>query len=413
MSGKAVAGLLGLVCMSLAARSLGSVGYGVLILLNGFAMTVGGIVNFPGWHAVVRYGSMALQEGDHPRLGRILRRTALIEVAAGVLALVAAWVLAPIVGPRLGWNAEAQAFAVWYAFAVFATVRSTPAGLMQLLGRFDLLALHTSVGPVVKLVGALLSLAMGWGLKGFLVTWLASAIADGVAMWVLGFIVARRRLPAGWWRRTEPVRGENPGMARFMWATNADVTFSELAGRLAPLTVGWVLGPGAAGLYAIAQRISVVFSQPALSLGQAAYAEFARDLASGRPPRALRVPLARTAAWSIAAALPLLAVAAAFGRQIATLVGGHDFSGAAAVLLWIVCARIILLPGPTISSALIALGRPGRSVQANLIGNLGPYLLLPVMLWRFGLVGAGGQLVIQAVTTMALLTIFFLRRTES
>ena len=79
LSGKAASAVLGLGYMVVATRALGPTDYGVLVLVHAFAMTVGGIIEFPGWHAIVRYGAQALADDDHPRLLRLLRFVAIVE----------------------------------------------------------------------------------------------------------------------------------------------------------------------------------------------------------------------------------------------------------------------------------------------------------------------------------------------
>lgn len=54
LGGKAAAGLISLIYIAIAARVLGPADYGVLVLINYYAMLVGGLVAFPGWHAIVR-----------------------------------------------------------------------------------------------------------------------------------------------------------------------------------------------------------------------------------------------------------------------------------------------------------------------------------------------------------------------
>ncbi|HEX7944717.1 MAG TPA: oligosaccharide flippase family protein, partial [Phenylobacterium sp.] len=318
LGGKAGAGLLSLGYLAVAARALGPTDYGVLVLVHAYAMTVGGIVEFPGWHAVVRYGAQARAAGDRPRLTRLLAFAGLVEGAGGLLAVVVAAVLAPIVGPALGWSPTAIAFALPYSLAVLASIRATPAGYLQLTGRFDLLGAHNLVAPAVRLVGSLIAIAAHAGLKGFLIAWLAAALAEWAAMWGLGAWVAwgqhaRSDLRGGLGR----VPRENPGLWRFMLAANADVTVSELSGRLSPLAVGWILGPAAAGLYAVAQRATAVLAQPAQILGQAAYAELANLAAAGdRGPR-IRAAVVRAVGVALLAAAPVCLLIALFGRPLA------------------------------------------------------------------------------------------------
>ena len=413
IGGKAAAGLLSLAYMVIAARVLEPANYGVLVLVHGFAMTIGGIVEFPGWHAVVRYGAQAAGTGDDARLVRLLRLTALVEGAGGLLAVLTAAVLAPIVGPRLGWSPTAMAFAVPYSFAVLASIRSTPAGYLQLVGRFDLLGAHNVVAPIVRLGGAAVVALGGGGLRGFLIAWLIAALAEWAAMWIMGAVVAQRRL-AGHRLLGRP-RGavaENPGIWRFMLGANADITFGDLAGRIAPLAVGWVLGPAAAGLYAVAQRATVVIAQPAQILGQAAYAELARLVAAGGHGAPVRRALQRCTGIALGSALPVMAILLLFGRPIATLMGGPAFAEAANVMGWLTVSRVALLIAPPCSAALVALGRPMLSVVANMASGIGLLPLLPLLMLHFGLAGAGVQALAQAILTSGLLIWFVWRESN-
>jgi O-antigen/teichoic acid export membrane protein len=415
LSGKAAAGLIGLAYMVVAARALGPTDYGVLVLVHTFATTVGGIVEFPGWHAIVRFGSLSQAAGDGHRTMRLLRFVGLVELTAGTLAVATATVLGPILGPRLGWTSVAIAFAVPYAFAVLGSVRSTAAGYLQLAGRFDLLGYHNMVAPGVRLIGAGVVWLLHAGLLGFLIAWLVAALAEWASLWTMALVVARRRLsdvpllgPVG------GVTRDNPGLWRFMVAANADVTLAELAPRIAPLVIGWMLGPEAVGLYAIAQRATVVIAQPAQILGQAAYAELARLVAGGDTGQRLRRAVIHCTGIAVAAALPVIAILALFGRQAAVLIGGPAYVDAGGVMLWLTVARAALLAGPPASAALIALGRPALSVAVNLVANLGLLPLLPPFLRYFGLAGAGWQAMLQSIVgSAALLMLIFTQTSDT
>lgn len=403
LSGKAAAGVLSLAYMAVATRALGPSDYGVLILVHTYVMTVGGVIEFPGWHALVRYGAQAVANDDRPRLGRLILFAGAVELAAGALAVAVAAILAPIVGPRLGWSPAAVAFALPYSLAVLASIRSTPAGYLQLIGRFDLLGWHNVVAPLVRLAGAVAVMATHAGLKGFLVAWLIAALAEWAAMWALGAYAARGRL-----RRADfqgglgGVTRENDGLWRFMIGANADVTVTELAARIPPLALGWMVGADAAGLYALAQRITAVLSQPAQIFGQAAYVELARLAVQGDRAK-VRSTLQRAILVAFAAAAPICLGVALFGRRIADIVAGPGFERAAGLMVWLALARTLMLAAPPSSAALTALGRPGLSVTANLIGGVGLLLLLPPMLSWLGLAGAGAHAMLQAVVTVALL----------
>lgn len=414
LGGKVAAGLISLIYIVIAARVLGPAEYGVLVLINYYAMLFGGLIAFPGWHAIVRYGVRALAAGDEAKLIRLLRFVGAIEIAGGITAVCVAAALAPILGPRLGWNTEAQMLAIPYSLAVLATVRATPGGYLQILRRFDILGAHSIVTPIMRLIGTLIVVAFGWGLSGFIIAWLIAALAEGISLWLAGIYFARRHLVGQpLFGNVADVRQEHPGLMRFMVTANADIMLGDLVTRVTPLVMGWVLGPVAAGLYSIAHRTTVVIAQPAQILGQAAYAELARLVAGGGSGRDIRHALMRCVGISLLAALPIVIIVAFFSKQITILLAGPAFAGAAAVMIWLAVARVIAMTGPPTSAALIALGRPGLSVTSNIITSIGILPLLPILTAYWGLQGAGMHAVVQASVASALLGIFLWRSTNA
>ena len=403
LSGKAGAGLLSLAYLAIVARTLGASDYGILILIHAYVTLVGGIVAFSGWHGLVRFGSIALEEGNHERLLKVGRFLTLVEVSFGIVAIFAAIMLVPVVGPHMDWPPDAMRFAAVYSLATLANVRSTPLGFLQLAGRFDLIATHHLVSPTVRLIGCIIVWWMGGGLIGFLGVWLTAAIAEWASMWALGlWVFHRMRLDA---RLLGSVRGaiaENEGLLSFITTTNLDITLRELAPRLVPLAIGWILNPAAAGLFSLAQRASVILQQPAILLGQASYSVMAK-LVAAREGRQLARLAWHSAGTAMLLSIPILILLALFSTPLLDLLGGSSFRGGATLLLLLAVARAIGLGAPPLTSALIAMGLPSRSIMVNLLANLLLLPLLPLFLLVFGLNGAGWHAMLQsAVTALAL-----------
>lgn len=411
LGGKAGAGIMSLGYLAIAARLLGPRDFGVLVLVHGYVTAVCGLVEFPAWQAILRYGAQAQGEDAPHRLARLLRFSATIELTGGVLAIIAAALLAPLVGPRLGWSPTALALAVPYSFAVLGSIRSTPAGYLQLIGRFDLIGAHNLVMPAVRLAGALLVWSSGGGLKAFLIVWMAAAIAEFASLWLIGLWHAWRQLGPSL-RRPTPgsAVADNPGIWRFLVASNADVTLSGLAGRIAPLVIGWIMGPAAAGFFAVASRATVLIAQPAQILGNTAYAEFARLIANGEGGRCLRRALLRLLTIAFAAVIPLLVLVVLYHSAIVRLLAGAAFSGAGGLMMMLLISRALAMAGPPSSAALSALGKPGWSMSANLAASL---IFLPALiplLQIYGLKGAAFQAMGQALFASGLLLALTWRR---
>ena len=409
LGGKAAAGVISLAYLVIVTHTLGAHDYGVLILVNTYVVLIGSVIAFSGFHGVVRYGALALAAGDTADLARTMRFMAVIEFGFGVLAMLVAALLVPLVGPRLGWTPDAMRLAVPYSLAVVATVRATPQGLLQIARRFDLVGLHQTVSPLVRLVGAVGVWVAGGGLTGFIIAWLVAAILEGATMWALAIIAWRRVLPdeplLGPWRG---VPRHKPGFGRFILITNFDLTLRELAPNLAPLTIGWLLGPAAAGLFALAQRASSILQQPAVLLSQASYAVLA-ELAARREFKALKHTVWRSALLALVAGAVVVAVLALLGGRLLTLLGGGSFVGGTALLVLVAVGRMAALAAAPVAAGLTGLGLPQRSMSVALLTNLGFYPLLPLLLWRVGIDGAGWHTLVQSVIATILLALLFRR----
>jgi O-antigen/teichoic acid export membrane protein len=407
LGGKAGAGIISLAYLVIVARSLGATDYGILILIHAYVTLVGGIVAFSGTYGFVRFGTIALEMADHSRLMALGRVLTLVEAGFGVVAILISALLAPIVAPHLEWPPDALRFATIYSLAILANVRSTPLGVLQIAGRFDLIAIHHLVSPMVRLIGSIAVWAAGDGLIGFLTVWLAAAVAEWAAMWALGLFVLRRmELRAPLAGSIRGVLRRNPGLVRFLFTTNADVTLRELAPRLVPLAIGWILNPAAAGVFSLAQRASVILEQPANLLGQASYSVVARLAAEGKF-RHLRTTVWRSAGVAILLSIPVVLLLAFFSTPLLHLLGGKSFNGGAALILLLAVARASAIAAPPISSALIAIGQPNRSIYVNLASNLLLLPVLPLLLLAFGLAGAGWHALAQAALSTAALAYFF------
>ncbi|USU08082.1 oligosaccharide flippase family protein [Sphingomonadaceae bacterium OTU29MARTA1] len=407
LGGKVAAGAISLVYLVLVTHRLGAADYGVLVLVNAYAVLIGSVLAFSGFHGVVRYGGIALEGGDAAGFARIVRFMAVVELGCGVVAILVAAVLAPLIGPKLGWSADTIRIATVYSLAVIATVRATPQGLLQIAGRFDLIGLHQAVSPLIRLIGALGVWIAGGGLIGFLTVWLVAAVAEGLAMWGFG-LVAWRRLAQGE-RLRGPWRGaarQTDGFTRFILITNFDITVRELAPNLAPLTVGWLLGPAAAGLLALTQRATALLAQPTVLLSQASYAVLAGQVARGELA-ALRHTVWRSAAIALAVAVPIMLVLALLGDRLLIAFGGSSFGGGTMLLILVAAARTAGLASAPLAAGLTALGLPQRSMAVGLVTSLALYPLLPALLWLDGTDGAGWHALLQNVVAIGALAVMF------
>jgi O-antigen/teichoic acid export membrane protein len=401
LSGRAAAGVVSLIYMIIAARVLGPESYGLLVLIHAFAMTIGGVIALPGWHGLVRFGVGHLEKGDQQQLARLGSWLGIIEFSGGIAAVLSAALLAPIVGRWLGWTAEAESWFPLYSLAVLASVRGTPGGYLQLIRRFDLIALHNLVTPAIRLVGSCAAAILDWGLPGFLAVWLTAAIAEGTALWAIAYVVSpaelRQKLT---FLGLSNVPRDNPGLVRFGLTANADLAVSGFAGWATPLILGGALGAVGAGWFAIAQRVTIIFVQPAQLLGQAAYAELVRVVHLTNDRLAVRHALWHSIRTASMIALPVMLLLAVFSRQIVHLIAGQAYLAAAPLLVWLCISRAVSLISPSISAALTAIGHPGFSLSVNILTGAVFLAALPAFINQWGFAGAGMHAVVQSAVAV-------------
>ncbi len=405
LGGKTVAAIVSTIYILIVTRALGPAGFGVLVLVNGWTVTVGGIIAFSGWHGIVRYGAQALERDDRPRLVRLARFTTLVELGCGLTAMVVAATFAGFAAPRLGIPGDLVWLTRIYALAIFANMLTTPVGILQLAGRFDRLALHPALSPSVRLAATLIVWFMGGGIAGYLFAWLISAICEGAFMWLLAWPVFRDM------RRGEPLIGpvdttrrENPGLVRFLATANADLTLRDIAPKAVPLIVGAILGPAATGIYSLAVRAAVILQQPAVQLAQASYPVIAKLLAAGDVARARSLSW-RTSLVTLAVSIPLVLLLAFFSRQILEIMGGKAFGAGAFVFVLLMIGRAGMLAAVPLSSLLLAMGRTTASIAVNIGVNLVSLPLLVFLLSAIGLAGAGWYGAVTGIGSFILLSL--------
>ncbi len=387
--GHGLAAILGIAAFALAARTLGSTGFGELVVVQAYALTVAGICRFNAGGVLVRFGALCLGEGRRGDLQGLLLLVLLLDLASAAVALLLAELLLGPLVPYLGWPPELLAFARPYLVIILFAQSATPLAVLRLLDRFDLMAWHRVVLPAVRLVGVLLAMLAGGGLWAVGAVWLLANLADTAIAWALALReLRRRRLLEGMSFRLRGLVRPHPGLWRMLIAVNLRGTVGLVSNRVATLLIGALLGPRMAGLYQLALQIAGGLERVAEMVRKALEPELARLVAAGALARARRAAL-RLAATAMAVGWPLLALAAAFAGLLLRLVGGPDSAEGRVVLVLLLLQQAAGLASLPAATVLVMRGKVGGLLRVSASAKalfLGLLLLLTPAL---GLAGAG------------------------
>ena len=387
--GKTANAIFNLAYMAVTARALGADVFGVLVLINTFAVAVGEVVQFQSWQIVLRYGSGPAAGEGRETLQRVIRFAFLLDVAGGAVGAAFAIGVALLASRALGWPPGSTAAAVPYLTGILFMMQAMPTGVLRLFGRFDLLSVQSSVTALTRLAGAAVVWMCGGGLIAFMVAWYLGTVAAFLFLYAAAFReMARRGVLGGFDWFGGSLTGGMPGVWSFAWTTNFKTTLELVFTQAGVLIVGALLSPAAAGLFRVAWQIANAVTGLIRIVVDTLYPELAR-LWVKQDHAALRAIAIRVGLVCGGVSTMLLVLVSTAGGPFLGLVMGPAFRQAAPVLTWLVAAAMIGAWTLPLEALLVSTGRAGAALRIRLVAALVYLSIIAPLLHGFGLQGAG------------------------
>ena len=386
LGGKGFGGLVSLVYLAAAARTLGPVRFGIFALVLTYAQLIANLIQFQSWKGVIRFGAIHTAAAQSKQLARLLGFTAILDWTAAIAGALVAAVGVLLVAPQFSWGSDVELYAALFAAALLLTTGATPSGMLRLFDRFDLLAYAEATSPIVRLIGAVAVWATGGGIAEFLAVWVLAAVVQTIVTWAAAVRIHRAHLTIN--KETfRLVLKENPGLWKFMWQASLSSSLGFIWMQAGVLAVGAFAGPAMAGGFRLADRIAGAIARPAETLTRALYPELVRLVARDDQAR-LRALFRRTVMVSVVVAILLVIFCATEGQLLLRLVGGRAFVFAQPFLVILAASTAIDLAGLALEPVLNAHGKASEVLRARIVGALVYIALLLVLIPMSGPVGA-------------------------
>ena len=392
LGGRGFNAVLSLVYLAIAARTLGTDGFGHFALIIALGQAVTGFSSFQTWQFIVRWGA----DPDNPGvdLGRAREATGFavaldgVSVAVGTLAAAVLVLTAPLwldVPPDLMWLTFA------YCVISLLTIRTTPTGMLRLHSEYGKATWAEAVQPIVRTTGAGLALWLMPDVTGFILAFAASEVATAIALW----IVAVRVQPVPMSSislRTIPARHKDAW--RFVLSTNMSGSLAVAGKQVMILLVGTFGGAYLAGGFRIANQLGVALIALAQTISKAILPELVQS-------RDGAVEIARRMA-NIAAIAGVTAVVSAilFGRPGLALIAGEQFTGFYWAMIILSIAGAVELVGASLESLLISAGKAHVAFLVRLFPTILALLMLELAIDWKGAQGAGFAVLGSSVLTV-------------
>ncbi len=387
LSSQVAISLLGMIALAFGARALGAAGLGALAVVEAYSRIVARLTHLEPWQAVIRHGSDALESEQTDRFGRLIGLSTQIDIFGGLLAAAVAIVLAPVVGPRLGFDGAEVWLLVAGGAAALVSMRPTGLSLLRLHDRFDLLARLDAGAALLRAGLSALAWLMGAGLAGFVAIFVAVSVGDGILAFVFGLREARRRGHRAAFADPRRVVAEFPGFLRLMWNSNLAVMLRQTSQRFDVMILAALVSPASVGFYHLARRLAEAGLRIGRPVSQAIYPELARMAARSEHGRFGRVVAGAGGSMLVILALGLGPVLWQLGPIIRGFFG-DAFLPAIPVVQIQIAAVAVYLAGIVLNPALLSLGMDRGLVRVGFLTATLFFVLIVPLVHGFGVVGA-------------------------
>lgn len=388
--GRGIAAIMLFAITAILARALGPEEFGMVVLIQTYALLTRGLLNFQLFDAIVRFGVPAHDKNDTSTLRRLIKVCWRVDRLACISATIIAVILAPLIGPSMGMDHEHVILLTAYSFVLLAsTGNGTSRGILRLYDQFDIIGKQMTIGPSVRFFGVVIA----W--------WLDSSLPVFVAVLALGSITEDLYLNWYGWREYQkqigqPSEGEKvnnaklddfTGLRSFIWVTYWQSNIDLIPKHISVMLTGYLLGPAEAGLFRLARQFSSLLSNPAVLIRQVVFLDLTRSWHQGS--NAFKIIAYRTAMLGGCFGLLFVITAYYFGDYLLATLVGEEFIGAASVLTLMLLASSLDLTASSLRSAAYAIGHAGLVLKLYAFSAL-VYLSLFVALTSIvGLIGTG------------------------
>jgi O-antigen/teichoic acid export membrane protein len=307
----------------LAARLLGSAGYGLIGIIMGYASTVNGLLSFRMSELVVRYGGEYLEKNEKQKAAALIKVAGLGEAVVSVLAFIFVVLTATFASRFIAKTPGTEWMFIVYSLGLLANFNTeTSTGVLQATDRIKLRGTINLIQSVISALVILAAFVFHGGLQIVLMAYLLGKAVLGIGLFVCAQVGLRRALGAGWMSAPLSVLPSARELVKFAFSSNLSATAILIFRESEILWVGFFLNTEAAGLYRVAYTIISFLSVPADPLILTVYPELNRLIVQKAWPR-LRDFLRKVTALAFSYNLFLALGLIFFGHWVLAIYGGQ------------------------------------------------------------------------------------------
>lgn len=246
------------------ARILGVEKLGLLSLIVAYVKILNQFLDFKVWEVAVKYVGDFWESGRKEHARSIIKLSYLVDISSGVFAFVVSIVLAELLNTYFIKSENGTVYIVIYALSLLvSTANSTSQAILRVYDKYKNITFANLFQTSVRLLLVSVALFSGYGIKGVLISYVASSFLGFAVLQFLVNKVLKRHNLSGWINaRLGLIKDKFREIAHFLINTYLVSTLKTVnENNFAIIVLGYFAGKEAAGLYKIARSMVKVLSK--------------------------------------------------------------------------------------------------------------------------------------------------------
>jgi O-antigen/teichoic acid export membrane protein len=384
------------------ARHFGAFDYGLLAILQAIVLTTRGFVSAQPWQALVRFGTDFLVKGARSRFSQVARATFFVSIGSAVLSTASTIALVITIGHILGIPREYEGLALLYAATSICNFSDYFTGVFRLFNRYGTIAAYSTGCSGMRFVLAAVIALNNLPFADAMLLIIAFEFCEQIGLIIIGVYIFDKYAP-------QPIlhliRHPSPGILnmssiyRFLKSIWTWSTLRMLPRELDILVVSFLLGTAATGIYKVAKQLASITAKIYTPFYEATAPNINYLHSKGDYARLHRL-IKSINRLTLASTAATVAIIALVGEPILQYILGAEFMPAYWPAIYYSIALLVFSGSLSFTLFLFAIDRQTFVTQAHLVATVGYFLLLPILVLKYEIIGASlAYLVLHIILT--------------
>ena len=376
--------------MIILARILGLELFGLLTLVIAYVKIVSSLLDFRVWESVVKYVGEFMEKNETDHALSMIKFSYMVDAATGLAAFLVCVSLAGFANDVFIKSPDGFDLVFVFSFSLLvATVNSTSEALFRVFDRFKTIVFVQSAKSVFKLCSVLITLYLGYGIKGVLFAYVIVSFFEFLMTQIMVDRVLRDKGLHRWFfARVGILSHRMREIIWFLLNTSFDAALSIAnEGKMAVLILGYFFDSGAAGLYRVARSAIKVIDRITDPLHEVIFPKLVSLFTLNLYERL--VEIIRFSVRSLLKfAIPVLIAIFLFAEQFIGMIFGDQYVPASDTMRVLTIAALFNSLTFWLPPLLLAFGRPGLRTTVSVFKILMYTALLVLLAPKHSYLGA-------------------------